>query len=87
MVSVKTLDARWAAYKAIHREKGQAEAQRYYREEVWPLVREAWREHPRVPEEMPSFAASIHTLGRSPEATILAILGTRAARAGGAKHP
>ena len=80
VVSVKALDARWEVYKAILREKGQPEAQRYYREEVWPLVREAWREHPRVPEGMPSFAASIHTLGRSPEATVLAILGTRAAR-------
>ncbi|MFN4073423.1 MAG: TIGR02710 family CRISPR-associated CARF protein [Thermus sp.] len=68
----------WEEYKQAVRAGG--DAVRLYRERVWPALLERWREDPPVHPAPQEFGLSIHTLGTSPEATALAILGTRAQR-------
>ncbi len=52
----------------------------FYNEAVWPLLLALWREDPPVRPRFQPYEVSIHTVGTSPEATILAILGTGAER-------
>lgn len=66
----------WEEYKQAVRAGGDAPG--LYRERVWPALLERWRQEPPVHPSPQEFAVSIHTLGTSPEATVLAILGTRA---------
>lgn len=54
------------------------DARELYREMVWPAVREEWEKEPKVVPAFSQYDVSIHNLGTSPEAAILAILGTRA---------
>jgi CRISPR-associated protein (TIGR02710 family) len=72
------LQALWEAYKQAIRSGGDPQA--LYREMVWPRLLARWREAPQVHPEPEAFAVSVHTLGTSPEATILAILGAGAER-------
>lgn len=76
LVSMQDLAKVWEEYKRAVREGGDANA--LYRERVWPVLLERWRQDPVVYPSRERFTVSIHTLGTSPEATILAILGTRA---------
>ncbi|GAA6731792.1 TIGR02710 family CRISPR-associated CARF protein [Thermus sp. 93170] len=72
----KQVQAAWAQYKEAVAAGGNPQA--LYQEMVWPHLLALWRVAPPVvPERMP-FRASLHTLGTSPEATALAILGTGA---------
>ena len=73
------LQALWEAYKQAVRSGGNPQA--LYREMVWPHLLARWREAPQVYPEPEAFAVSVHTLGTSPEATILAILGAGAEQA------
>ncbi len=66
----------WQAYKEAVRAGGNP--QTLYQEQVWPALLDLWRRQPRVYPSRQPFAVSVHTLGTSPEATALAILGTGA---------
>ncbi len=70
------LEALWLRYKEAARAGGNPQA--LYQEMVWPALLARWRQEPRVYPSPQPFALSIHTLGTSPEATALAILGTGA---------
>lgn len=59
---------------------GGGQPQALYQEMVWPALLALWREKPRVYPFPQAFAVSVHTLGTSPEATALAILGAGAER-------
>jgi CRISPR-associated protein (TIGR02710 family) len=72
------LQALWEAYKQAVRSGGNPQA--LYQEMVWPALAARWKEAPNVHPRREAFAVSVHTLGTSPEATILAILGTGAER-------
>ncbi len=74
----KPLEAIWQAYKEAVKAQGSNRAQALYREMVWPHLLDLWKSEPRVRPRPEEFRVSIHTLGTSPEATILAILGTKA---------
>jgi hypothetical protein len=55
--------------------KGDVEAaQAFYLAEVWPRLVEAWRRAPRGEVPSAPYPASVHTLGTSPEAAVLAAL-------------
>ncbi|MDM7324581.1 MAG: TIGR02710 family CRISPR-associated CARF protein [Thermus sp.] len=73
---MENLDILWDEFKKAVREGGDANT--LYRERVWPVLKEAWRKEPPVYPSPRKFAVSVHTLGTSPEATALAILGTQA---------
>lgn len=75
---VKSLEAIWQAYKEAVKAEGSNRAQALYQEMVWPHLLALWKAEPKVYPTPREFRVSIHTLGTSPEATILAILGTRA---------
>lgn len=75
---VKSLEAIWQAYKEAVKAEGSNRAQALYQEMVWPHLLALWKAEPMVYPMPREFRVSIHTLGTSPEATILAILGTRA---------
>ncbi|GAA6756792.1 type III-A CRISPR-associated protein Csm6 [Thermus thalpophilus] len=70
------LQEAWARYKEAVGAGGNPQA--LYQEMVWPHLLELWRHAPPVSPERMVFRASLHTLGTSPEATALAILGTGA---------
>ena len=72
------LQALWEAYKQAVRSGGNPQA--LYQEMVWPALVARWKEAPNVHPRREAFAVSVHTLGTSPEATILAILGAGAER-------
>jgi hypothetical protein len=57
-----------------------------YRREFWPAVLEIWKSDPPRPPELKPATHSIHTLGTSPEATALAVLGAGARRRGDEAH-
>lgn len=68
--------ARKRLYERLHNGE---DPQKAYEEEAWPALLALWREYPQVKGGVArGFDLSVHTLGTSPEATILAILGTRA---------
>jgi len=64
----------WDKYVELFAKGDIHEAQRFYLEEIWPKVVAQWRERPRgdVPEN--PVGLSVHTLGTSPEAAVLAAL-------------
>ncbi|KGQ21370.2 CRISPR-associated protein [Thermus filiformis] len=70
------LEPIWQAYREAVRAGGNPHT--LYREMVWPHLLALWRTAPQVYPERRSFRVSIHTLGTSPEATTLAVLGTGA---------
>ncbi|WP_337845920.1 TIGR02710 family CRISPR-associated protein [Thermus sp.] len=70
-------EARKALYEKLDRGEDPSP---FYNETVWPLLLALWREDPPVRPQFQPYEVSIHTVGTSPEATILAILGTRAER-------
>ncbi|WP_305037669.1 hypothetical protein [Meiothermus sp. QL-1] len=72
----QVLESLWQAYKEAVRAGGNPQA--LYQERVWPALLELWRREPRVYPSRQPFAVSIHTLGTSPEATVLAVLGAGA---------
>ena len=72
------LQTLWESYKEAVRSGGNPQA--LYQEMVWPALVARWKEAPNVYPRREVFAVSVHTLGTSPEATILAILGTGAER-------
>jgi hypothetical protein len=72
------LQALWEVYKQAVRSGGNPQA--LYQEMVWPALVARWKEAPNVHPRREAFAVSVHTLGTSPEATILAILGAGAER-------
>ena len=74
----KPLEAIWQAYKEAVKAEGSNRAQALYQEMVWPRLLALWKTEPRVRPMQKEFRVSIHTLGTSPEATILAILGAGA---------
>jgi len=57
-------------------EKGDRDARVVYQTKVWPLLLDLWKSGRKSLDA--HFDLSVHTLGTSPEATILAILGIRA---------
>lgn len=63
----------WESLKAHDVEGGKA--QEIYTETVWPLLLKLWQQEPQVFPLRETFEVSIHTLGTSPEATTLAVLG------------
>ncbi|HBT39935.1 MAG: CRISPR-associated protein, TIGR02710 family [Thermotoga sp. 50_1627] len=66
----------WQEYK--EKVKAGENPKTLYEQMVWPVLLEKWKKCPVVePKDTPPFDVSIHTLGTSPEATTLAILGTR----------
>ncbi|WP_022799287.1 TIGR02710 family CRISPR-associated CARF protein [Thermus islandicus] len=67
------LEALWLQYKEAVRAGGNPHD--LYQKMVWPTLLEKWRKEPSVYPSPQPFAVSIHTLGTSPEATALAILG------------
>lgn len=75
---MEDLDALWERYREAVRAGGNPQA--LYQEMVWPALLALWREKPRVYPSPQAFAVSVHTLGTSPEATALAILGAGAER-------
>ncbi|NPA76405.1 MAG: TIGR02710 family CRISPR-associated protein [Candidatus Diapherotrites archaeon] len=73
----------WREYKerlASGEEADKAKADSLYREMVWPLLLEKWRDEPEIQTwgDIGNVEVSIHTLGNSPEALILAALGLKA---------
>lgn len=70
------LEALWQSYKEAVNAGGNAQA--LYQERIWPVLLEKWRQDPPVYPSRQPFQVSIHTLGTSPEATALAILGAGA---------
>jgi hypothetical protein len=68
----------WERYKEAVRAGGNPQA--LYQEMVWPALLRKWREEPSVYPSPQPFAVSVHTLGTSPEATALAILGAGAGK-------
>jgi CRISPR-associated protein (TIGR02710 family) len=70
------LEQAWLEYKDLVKQGGNAT--QLYRERVWPLLLELWRSAPPVYPAVQPYKISIHNLGTSPEATVLAILGTQA---------
>lgn len=74
----QALEKLWQAYKEAVRSGGNPQA--LYQEQVWPALLDLWRQRPRVFPSRQPFAVSVHTLGTSPEATALAILGAGAER-------
>ncbi|MEJ5258343.1 MAG: TIGR02710 family CRISPR-associated CARF protein [Fervidobacterium sp.] len=75
-ISKEVLNQKWEEYK--QEVKNGANPQQLYQEEIWPSLLALWKENPIVSPEFKKFDVSIHTLGTSPEATTLAILGTQA---------
>ena len=65
----------WEEYKREAKES--KDSQELYRRKVWPMLLELWKTSPIVEPKAMDFDLSIHTLGTSPEATTLAILGTK----------
>ena len=77
MISKRQLKKAWDEYKdTLSSGSSRQEADRLYREKVWPLLLSKWRESPEIKgfDKTGDFAVSIHTLGSSPEALILAAL-------------
>ena len=72
------LEEVWNAFVAQYTKGDVEQAQRYYQAEVWPRLVEAWRRAPRgeVPPE--PYPVSVHTLGTSPEAAVLAAIALEA---------
>ncbi len=70
------LEELWLRYKEAVRAGGNPQA--LYQEMVWPALLERWRREPSVYPTRQAFAVSVHTLGTSPEATALAVLGAGA---------
>ncbi len=65
----------WEEYKREAKES--KDPQELYRRKVWPMLLELWKTSPIVEPKAMDFDLSVHTLGTSPEATTLAILGTK----------
>ncbi len=70
------LEDLWLRYKEAVRAGGNPQA--LYQEMVWPALLARWRREPSVYPTRQAFAVSVHTLGTSPEATALAVLGAGA---------
>lgn len=72
----------WREYKErlASNEADKAKADSLYREMVWPLLLEKWRDEPEIRTwgGIGNVEVSIHTLGNSPEALTLAALGLKA---------
>nr|MDQ3399169.1 TIGR02710 family CRISPR-associated protein [Deinococcota bacterium] len=63
----KELEALWQEYKTLYRSGGDR-AEEFYRSNIFAKVIEQWDKTPKVN----GFAASVHTLGKSPETVVLA---------------
>jgi len=64
----------WETFVELYSKGDVEDAQTFYQEKVWPLLVEKWKSEPQgeIPKE--PFAISVHTLGTSPEAAVLAAL-------------
>jgi len=84
MDSNERLKQTWKEYKEglASSESDGAKADDLYRKMVWPLLLEKWRHNPEIhnAERLGDVAVSLHTLGNSPEALILAALALDAER-------
>ncbi|MDI6863639.1 MAG: hypothetical protein QMC97_09695, partial [Pseudothermotoga sp.] len=69
------LEKLWQEYK--EKVKAGQDPRTLYQQMVWPILLDSWKKSPVVEPQKFQFDVSIHTLGTSPEATTLAILGTR----------
>jgi len=83
MASKEQIEQAWEAYKEkLSNNIGpdKARADNLYREIVWPLLLEKWRLEPEIRGwgDIGDVEVSIHTLGNSPEALILAALALKA---------
>lgn len=67
----------WETFVSKYTEGNVDEAQAFYQTEVWPKLLATWKKSPKgdLPEK--PFARSVHTLGTSPEAAVLAALAFR----------
>jgi len=65
----------WQEYK--EKVKAGQDPRTLYQKMIWPILLDFWKKSPVVEPQNFQFDVSIHTLGTSPEATTLAILGTR----------
>ncbi|MEZ0322339.1 MAG: TIGR02710 family CRISPR-associated CARF protein [Thermus sp.] len=72
----KRVEEAWEQFKEAVAAGGNPQV--LYQERVWPHLLALWRAAPPVHPRRERFRASLHTLGTSPEATALAILGTGA---------
>lgn len=72
------LDVLWEAYRDAVRAGGNP--RELYDRMVWPALLARWRREPQVYPYRRRFSVSIHTLGTSPEATTLAVLGVGASQ-------
>ena len=84
MVTKQLLKQAWSSYKKQLNSSSDAkpaEADRLYRETVWPLLLEKWRHEPVIrnfDDHAAGIGVSVHTLGNSPEALTLAALALKA---------
>jgi len=68
------LQEAWEKFVEAYTTGDVEKAQAFYQEEVWPRLVEDWRRTPRGDLAGRPFALSIHTLGTSPEAAVLAAI-------------
>jgi len=69
-----TLEEAWETFVELYTKGSVEEAQRFYLTEVWPELVKRWREKPRGDIPTRPYRKSVHTLGTSPEAAVLAAL-------------
>lgn len=64
----------WETYVETYTKGNVEEALTFYLTEVWPKLVAAWRKAPRGEVPKAPYPASVHTLGTSPEAAVLAAI-------------
>ena len=64
----------WETFVELYTKGDVEKAQAFYQAEVWPKLVAAWRTSPRGEVPTAPYPASVHTLGTSPEAAVLAAI-------------
>jgi len=72
-----TLEKAWKTYVELYSKGDVEKAQSFYQEKLWPSLVTKWRENPQGDVPQRPFSKSVHTLGTSPEAAVLAALALR----------
>lgn len=69
-----SLEKAWETFVELYTKGDVEEAQTFYQEHLWPLLVAKWQHEPQGDLPQESFPISVHTLGTSPEAAVLAAL-------------
>jgi len=64
----------WETFVELYTKGDVEKAQAFYQAEVWPKLVAAWKAAPRGEVPTTPYPTSVHTLGTSPEAAVLAAI-------------